>query len=322
MGATETTRPTKVLLIGGTQRSGSTLLDRLLGEVPGFVAVGELRFVWSRGVVQNCLCGCGSRFLECPFWQQVGEAAFGGWDAVDAAEIVRLDRSVDRLWYLPFLLAPRLSRKFQRRLAEYCELLSRVYSAVAKVSGESIVVDSSKDPPFAFVLRHVPGIELDVLHLVRDSRGVAFSRTKRVERPEVIDRQAFMDQRHPAESSFRWMLFNTLYHFIGALGVRRIFMRYESLVESPREEVARAISAVGSSADGELRFLDGESLNLGVHHTVSGNPMRLRHGPVVLRLDQEWEEKMRPAHRRLVSFMTFPLLLRYGYLRRRAPSPQ
>ena len=39
-----------VLYIGGWGRSGSTLLAHVLAEVPGFVSVGELRYVWQGGL--------------------------------------------------------------------------------------------------------------------------------------------------------------------------------------------------------------------------------------------------------------------------------
>jgi hypothetical protein len=44
-----------VLYVAGTGRSGSTLLARVLGEADGFVAAGELRYVWQRGLVEDRL---------------------------------------------------------------------------------------------------------------------------------------------------------------------------------------------------------------------------------------------------------------------------
>ena len=38
----------QVLYVGGWGRSGSTLLDLALGQIPGFVSVGELRYLWER----------------------------------------------------------------------------------------------------------------------------------------------------------------------------------------------------------------------------------------------------------------------------------
>ena len=61
-----------VLYVGGCQRSGSTLLDRMLGQTQGHISAGEITHLWARGVGANDLCGCGERFADCPFWSEVG----------------------------------------------------------------------------------------------------------------------------------------------------------------------------------------------------------------------------------------------------------
>lgn len=91
-------RVAHVLFIGGWGRSGSTLVDRLTGRLDGVVAVGELRDVWQRGVVEDRLCGCGQRFSACPFWQEVGQRAFQGWATLDLDWVSHLRSTVDRPW--------------------------------------------------------------------------------------------------------------------------------------------------------------------------------------------------------------------------------
>lgn len=312
--------PVRVLYIGGCGRSGSTLLDRMLGELPGFVSTGEVRFIWERGLVENRLCGCGEPFRECPFWHSVGEEAFGGWDALDANDMVALDRAVNRHRYLPLLVAPRLSRSFQKRLERYVEILGRLYAAIDRVSGGACIVDSTKDPPFAFLLRRVPTLDLRIVHLVRDSRGVAFSWTKKVRRPEDGDVPRFMHTYHPVDMGCRWVVYNACFHLLGRLGVPGLMMRYEEVVASPRREIERATALVGEKiGDNSLDFLNGRQVELGVHHTISGNPMRFQRGAIELALDEEWRSRLSPVHRRMVSVFTFPLLLRYGYLRPARP---
>ena len=61
----------KIILIAGHSRSGSTLLDRLLGEMDGFVTVGELRCLWIRGLIDDQLCGCGAAFQSCEHWRGI-----------------------------------------------------------------------------------------------------------------------------------------------------------------------------------------------------------------------------------------------------------
>src|SRR5215471_1503195 len=75
----------RVVYLGGLGRSGSTLVERLLGELPGVCAVGEVVHLWERGVVEGERCGCGLAFADCGFWAKVGQAAFGGWDSDCAA---------------------------------------------------------------------------------------------------------------------------------------------------------------------------------------------------------------------------------------------
>ena len=71
-----------VVYIGGCQRSGSTLLDRMLSQVPEHLSAGEVVHLWIRGLGGNELCGCGAVFLDCPFWTEVGRIGFGGWDQI------------------------------------------------------------------------------------------------------------------------------------------------------------------------------------------------------------------------------------------------
>ncbi len=71
----------RVLFLGGLGRSGTTLLERILGELPGVTPLGEVVHLWQRGIRADEKCGCGVRFAACPFWQRVGEHAFGGYRA-------------------------------------------------------------------------------------------------------------------------------------------------------------------------------------------------------------------------------------------------
>src|SRR5436190_3488695 len=107
---------TKVIYLGGYSRSGSTLVDRMLGEVPGFVSTGELGYITTHGLEQNRLCGCRSRFRDCEFWQEVGREAFSGWESDDGRELRSLYRAVCRHRFIPLLLAERSVGNFGDRL--------------------------------------------------------------------------------------------------------------------------------------------------------------------------------------------------------------
>jgi UDP-N-acetylglucosamine transferase subunit ALG13 len=303
----------RVLFIAGTERSGSTLLERLLGEVDGICAVGELVHLWQRGLALNQRCGCGAPFHDCPFWTDVGRRGFGGWDSLDPNEITTLKHQVDRHRYIPLMVRPRLHRPFQERLERFSRALTALYGAIAQVSG-SVVVDSSKSSSYLFLLRRMPEIDLRMLHLIRDSRAVAYSNTKRVRRPETGDEDAYMPTRHPARAGAEWLTYNSLLEIAGTTGTPSMHLRYEDLVRDARRQISRVLRFAGiEDTSGRLGFLTAGTARLGPTHSVSGNPMRFRSGDMKLRLDDEWHVRLPPEHRAIVSLITWPLLRRYGY---------
>ena len=307
----EARAPASVLFIGGSQRSGSTLLDRLLGQVPGHVSAGEVVHLWTRGVRDDELCGCGVPFGRCPFWSEVGRVAFGGWDRIDVDDIVSLQRSVDRNRYIIFMLFPFLAPRYARRLRSYERTLSKLFRAIA-VGGGGVVVDSSKHISTAFLLRRVPGLRVRVVHLVRDSRGVAFSLGKRVRRPEVREAEAFMHRRSPWRAALEWSVFNGLFHVLRWAGTPVARVRYEDLISEPAGTIGRFGARPGGPSP-EPTFIDGRTVTLDVGHTVAGNPMRFSQGRTELRLDEAWRMEMRRWERWTTTALTAPLLITYGY---------
>lgn len=312
--------PVRVLYIGGCGRSGSTLLDRALGQVAGVCAVGEMVHLWRRGLGEDHLCGCGAPFSACPFWRAVGERAFGGWGRLEADALVRLQRSVDRNRFIPLMVARDLAPGYRRRLVRYADHLAALYRALAETSGASVIVDSSKHASYAYLLREVPGIDLRVIHLVRDPRGVAHSWTKEIRKPEVTARSEYMPRYHPARMAFRWMAYNSAFHALQQLGVPTRFLRYESLVTHPEEHLRVILGFAGLQPDNPLGFLAGTTLELAPTHSVAGNPMRFRRGRIELRIDDAWRKDMDPQLSAIVGGLTWPLMRAYGYRARAGSS--
>ena len=59
--------PVRVVYVLGWYRSGTTLLGNLLGQLPGFVSVGELQALWHALSHPESLCGCGLTLGYAPF---------------------------------------------------------------------------------------------------------------------------------------------------------------------------------------------------------------------------------------------------------------
>ena len=82
--------------------------------------------MWQAGPAADELCGCGQPFGECPFWQAVGQEAFGGWDKVDVDEVLALEADVLRHRNIPLLaLAAARSPSTPARCDRYAELTAQ-----------------------------------------------------------------------------------------------------------------------------------------------------------------------------------------------------
>lgn len=303
-----------VLFIGGFSRSGSTLLARMLGQLPGCFFAGELEFVWEEYFQENQPCSCGLPFKECGFWSSVIERAYGGFDQVDLEEIAYLKRCVERIRYIPQLASAWKTQTYGENLAKYADKLGKLYTAIGEVSGSTTIVDSSKVPRYAYTLANLPDVDLRVVQLVRDSRAVAYSWGRKKLNYEDGGRKVYMDRQSPLQSSIGWMRDHILtepLRFLAPSGYSVV--RYEDLVRDPRKTLSNLLASVSLEKTEVPLVDDGRSVELEVSHATEGNPIRFQHGKVELRPDTEWVNGMSLADKRLVTAITWPLLLRYGY---------
>jgi hypothetical protein len=314
--------PVRVLFIGGWGRSGSTLVERLLAEMPDVVGAGEVTHLWQRALADNQPCACGAAFDACPFWISVGKAAFDGWDNLDAEDVLALARRVDRTRFVPRLALPTRVTRRRQDLLRYADLYRRIYAGIAEVTGARVIVDSGKHASQAFALRHHPGIDLRVLHVVRDGRGVAYSWSKESSYGSPggdSSSDSYMPQYSVVTSSVLWTAHNALFDLLAATGARRLRLRYERIVADPVGHLAtvRAFLHLPPEPPAFIRS-DGDVAiaELGPIHSVAGNPMRFQTGAVRLRVDSAWRTAMPAGRRRLVALLTWPGRLRHGYLDR------
>jgi hypothetical protein len=296
------TEPT-VVYIAGYGRSGSTLLDLMLGSRAGWFSMGEFRQFW-HALRDDWRCGCGAEVASCDVWSEVVQrAAPGAVDTMlaDLRETVRVRR-------VPALLAPGLLGDHERAHARLTDCLARVYRAIPEVTGAHVLVDSSKDPIYGLLLAQALEGRFHVVHLVRDSRAVAWSWQRRRVRPEIATHDAYMPTRAPWKTSLDWDLRNALAHVLGRQATGYTRLTYESLVAQPHAAID-AIARALNEPTGCVATAVGD----GVNHTVGGNPMRFDRGAQSIAADAEWDDAFLGRDRRLVTALTWPLLRAYEY---------
>lgn len=303
-----------VIFIGGFGRSGSTVVDRLLGSQEGVASLGELTFLWDRGVHQNQLCGCGEAFAACAFWKQVMEYYHGEATPSSPADMERLRRWLEKPWFVPALIVPKLvPRGFARARERYLSGLRNLYTAVSRASGAKYLVDSSKEPRHGLLLAATPGIDLHVIHLVRDSRAVAFSWGAPKRRPEIQGAATDMPRYARVRSALEWNIRNWLTARLRSRAKTYHLARYEAVVASPEAALGPILARIGIPAPFELKRDDDGLVDIGSAHTLSGNPVRFQAGGVRLAVDDRWTTQMSGRDKWIVSLLTCWGLARHGY---------
>ncbi len=302
-----------MLLVTGFGRSGTTLVNTILGSTPGVFAAGEVRFLWERGLIQGRQCGCGQPLEACPVWGPVLEKAFGGATEIDAARLVAEDATVMRTRQLPWMLASRfIGDRLMSRLDTLPDALTAVYRSIQEVTGAELIVDTSKPPSFGYVLQHLDGIDLRILHVVRDPRAVAYSWTRTKALTDGGDRTEML-RLSPPQSALQWDLWNGAAGWLWGRSDRYLRMRYEDLAARPVEAMAR-IAAFAGVPDLALPFTD--AARRGHHDRAHRGRQRGPHAHAARSPSGSTtpgRPSCLPATRRLVTALTLPLLARYRY---------
>jgi hypothetical protein len=299
----------KVIYIIGAGHSGSTLLDIVLSNHPDIEGVGELTNLVCRGWKLNEYCACGEPGNDCPFWSAVRQEWFGRTGANDLDSYLALERKFATYSQWKFLRSQRQAP--DPDFAEYARRTVGLFEAIQHVSGKSIIVDSSKIPVRGLALTMMPEIDLRIIHLVRDPRGVAWSLKKKKSKD---DKAGIAVARQPIpvwRTAVSWCRVNlrSEWVFRQVLAERAVRVRYEEFAAQPQE----VLEKIGHIAGCDLRPLASalaEGAVMEVHHPIAGNRMRMG-GSIKLRPDTEWMEKLPAQEQRTVQALAGFVMRRY-----------
>ena len=156
--------------IMGASRSGSSLVELAVAALTRGLALGETRWIFRRGCIDDDICGCGQYFSECCYWREnVGPEIFKDAEFFDSLR-AEFDSP------LALLRARSLGRFFPARRARYERYLAALRQVVTSLGKADVpVVDNSKRPYYALApLDALGGKPVDTiyLHVLRNPLGV------------------------------------------------------------------------------------------------------------------------------------------------------
>ena len=291
-----------IVYIASSNRSGSTLLETLLGKHDCVTSLGELRHL-NEYVRDDRLCTCGNPISVCPFWQRVEtEMRRDGWSLSTMPTKIAGSRSgggsglimIEVLLYLLSSGLFKIVRKIPFGLRKYIQVAEnclRVAVTVSKVTGCPIIADSSKKPIMLRLLYLLEPRKLKVVFLIRDVRGVTYSAMRR----KIISVR---------EASYLWLLDNLrIFLSIQTIPSRqRIVVKYENFCKDPSLEMERICTFL------EIPYVPKTTaLSKDHSHSIGGSPHRFNKAEVQIVLDERWKKEL--SAEQLMKFGYFPRLL-------------
>ena len=306
-----------VIYIGGSGRSGSTVLTKLLNYWDGLIGLNEICYLWEYGIEGNHPVSDGDLFSESDFWKQVLGAVFPNRPiSRPQADFFAYPSQVG----LKNLLLNRWrARPQDGSVRAYAKTVELLYAQVLAVSGDRYVVDSSKTPDYAYFLSRIKTFDILLIHLIRDPRAVVYSWSKQFKRQDTREgTDVAMTRFGLLKSTLRWMKWNLGCELLrGKKNVRYLRVRYEDFAKNP-DGVLDRISAMLELPSSPPRYHRTEEGFQDQHHardiSIWGNPkVRTKKGAIQVSEDNEWVDNLSLRKKLMTTLLTLPLLVRYGY---------
>jgi len=304
----------RVVYIGGSSRSGTGILGRVFSLIDDSAHGGELRRLWSRGLRPGKTCDCGRPHSECPVWSRllVSGASYIEPSIEDLARVQAAAAPEKHAWARALKNLRRKSLPAPDSVeSRYVDLYSDLFRAFAGATGASVILDNSKHPGDAALLVDAPDITVYSVQIVRDPRGVLFSARKRSSPDDPTRFRPFETMRVAVYWMLRQFTFNEVRRRYG--DERSLLVIYEELMEDPNPALRAACRMLGEPVP-EVELESGVPMTVPEVHGPDGSSLRrFVTTEVVLRVDDRWRTDLHPFDRALMTFLTFPLLRRYGY---------
>ncbi|MCH7750692.1 MAG: sulfotransferase [Planctomycetes bacterium] len=301
-----------LVFIGGSGRSGSTLLELLLNQNSLIRSVGEF-FRLSQYARTNLEpCTCGRPVMECPFWLEVqaelqrttGEHSdpqlLKSFEvSLPKHELGMVTNLVQRASLVlgnPWLHRS-ISRRFLRRTYQTVQNSMVIYEVIRRVTHCPVILESTKVPRRLKELYLADPRSFKLIYLIRDGRAVAASAMRRIG----------MDMKTAAGEWERWNR-RSWWAQLTVPARQKIRIRYEDICQSTEptlQSICQFLEIPFEQSMLELRKSES--------HSLGGNPMRFRQEESTIRLDEQWREQLTEKDLSIFNSVAGRMNRRFGY---------
>lgn len=247
----------KLTFILGSSRSGSSLFENFLSKWTGQSALGELRWFYERGVINNEKCTCGKWFLDCEYWSEI----YNDISLQEFRDINKLRQYFDNpINIIPFYFGLLKSKKWKLNWNIYSSFLKILYSKILKRS-EYGIIDNSKSPFYLIILKNSLKVDIEVVYFTRSVFGVVHSYSKFKKRTESRNPNEFMRRKNFFHAAIYWLLIDWVCFFLilKNQNIKSHIITYEKFCLKPEIILSK------------FKYRNSVKKS----HSISGNPNRI-----------------------------------------------
>ncbi|MEM9664954.1 MAG: sulfotransferase, partial [Bacteroidota bacterium] len=274
-----TREPINLLYIASIGRSGSTLLDSMLGAHSHVDSVGEIH-IWPHELLGGGIRATGSGLMvqDDPFWQEMlgrvdplaqpGPQLHHFREAHDAGRTLRLERVAD---FGPGPLPRSVAAQVDAYGRNNYEIFRAFQDTVEAATGRrpAWIVDASKDPYRLIWLIRSGWFNVRVVHMVKNPRGFIYSVTKpHIHASDHGRRLAWTFRQAGAWNVRNALIQRAARHHLAP--DHYLLVQYEAFASDPRHWFAQICTLAGLPFEAEAV----ESFRAGCPFAIAGNPMR------------------------------------------------
>ena len=290
-----------LIYVASNGRSGSTLLEILVGKHPQCCTVGELQML-PNNLKYDTLCGCGSKVSSCELWSQVylenksllDSGSIAKFRNRNAGKVIRIGEIIDVMFN---------KSSNQEKYSAYGQDNFQVLTTVSKkidLENMTYFIDSSKDPYRLKWLALSGYFNIYVLHIIKEPQAMVYSFAK--------GRDSWLKTIYwTIRMSLRWVIENIIIKKFSQIYVCKenvLKVKYEVFAQNPDDEMDRIFKFLSlGRANVTSDAFEYED------HGISGNAMRFKSKEI--RLDKKWEKDMGLISKLIVLIITAPFKYLY-----------
>lgn len=282
---------TNVIYLMGAGRSGTTILASLLGANKNILTIGEMH-QFLEHIVDTKPCSCGKLLNECEFWSKIVQDYY----TENNSDLRNLDNylvDVERHLKIPI--------SFFKKNNKHIKFQEDFYKKISVLNPSKYYLDSAKFISRVLQLRKSESLNVKIIYLVRDVRGVINSFSKNVQ-----------TQKHPISTILYYTMVNTMAQIVKWRYPKDVLkIKYEDFVENSIDTLSNIEKFIATDLTDVKEVIIKEKF-IEIPHIIGGNRLKIKE-KIKIRKDLAWKTNINRFKQIIYYILTLPLMLLNKY---------